>query len=73
VSRFLSEYEISELINGSDSELNIGDDEEKTADDNFESDLLINDVVVPEHYTRNNLLFHDLDAEPKDDEVLQDL
>jgi hypothetical protein len=69
----LSEYEISELINGSDSELEIDGDEEKTADDNFESELLINDVVVPEHYTRNNLFGHDLDPEPKDDEVPQDL
>jgi hypothetical protein len=74
VSRFLSEYKISELINRSDSELDIGDDHGhfRTADDNFESELLINDFVVPEDYTRNNLLSYDLDAEPKDDEVPQD-
>jgi hypothetical protein len=30
-------------------------------------------LLVPEHYTRNNLLGHDLDTEPKDDEVPRDL
>jgi hypothetical protein len=46
VSEFLSVHEISELINGNDSEPDTGDDEEETADDNFESKFCISDDIV---------------------------